>query len=108
MMQHQSNDLGQPVGFPLPQWTPPEPPAREPMEGRFCRLEPLSLSLHAASLHAANQLDVQGRMWTYLPYGPFHTLESYHAWTEEAGRSSDPLFYAIVNLADDRTLGVGS
>ena len=105
-MQHDTNALGQAVGFLLPNWNPPEAPPREPMEGRFCRMEPLDPSLHAASLHAANAMDAEGRMWTYLPYGPFDTLESYRAWADEVCRRSDPLFYAIVDRATDRAVGV--
>jgi hypothetical protein len=52
-MQHDTNALGQPIGFLLPNWNPPEAPSREPMEGRFCRMEPLDPSLHAASLQIA-------------------------------------------------------
>jgi RimJ/RimL family protein N-acetyltransferase len=102
------NDLGQPVGFPVPHWQPPEPPPRTPMHGRFCRLEPLDPNQHAASLHAANARDAAGRMWTYLPYGPFESLDSYRAWTEEVCRRDDPLFFAIVEAATGRATGVAS
>jgi RimJ/RimL family protein N-acetyltransferase len=107
-MQHNNNILGQPIGFPLANWKPPEVPPREPMEGRFCRVEQLNPRLHAASLHAANAMDVEGRMWTYLPYGPFDTLDSYRGWAEEMCRRSDPLFYAIIDRATDRAVGVAS
>ena len=36
-----TNDLGQPIGPPLGDWSPPPPPPRQPMAGRWCRLEPL-------------------------------------------------------------------
>jgi len=107
-MQDNHNTLGQPIGFPLPDWKQPDAPSREPMEGRLCRLEPLDPRRHAASLHAANAMDVEGRMWTYLPYGPFDTLASYQAWTEDMSGSSDPLFYAIIDRATDRATGVAS
>ena len=107
-VQHNHNVLGQPIGFPLPNWKPPDAPSREPMEGRFCRVEPINPRLHAASLHAANGMDVEGRMWTYLPYGPFDTLDSYRARAEEMSRCSDPLFYAIIDRATDRAAGVAS
>jgi RimJ/RimL family protein N-acetyltransferase len=107
-MQHSHNALGQPIGFPLPDWRPPAAPSREPMEGRFCRLEVLDPGLHAASLHATNAIDVDGRMWTYLPYGPFDTPGSYRAWTEEMSRRKDPLFFAIVDRAAGRAVGVAS
>jgi RimJ/RimL family protein N-acetyltransferase len=78
------------------------------MEGRFCRLEALDPDLHAASLHAANAIDVEGRMWTYLSYGPFDTPRSYQAWAEEKCRGDDPLFFAIVDRAAGRAVGVAS
>ena len=40
-MDHAVNEFGQPIGFPLPDWRPPPHPPREPMVGRYCRLEPL-------------------------------------------------------------------
>jgi RimJ/RimL family protein N-acetyltransferase len=107
-MQHTHNTLGQPIGFSLPDWKPPEAPSCEPMEGRFCRVEKLDPRLHAASLHAANALDVEGRMWTYVAYGPFDTLERYQAWAEEMCCRRDPLFYAIIDRATGRAAGVAS
>ena len=34
------NAFDQPIGFRLPDWTPPAPPAHTAMSGRYCRLEP--------------------------------------------------------------------
>jgi len=107
-MEHDINHLGQRVGFVCPGWKPPASPSREPMEGRFCRLEPLDPRRHAASLHGANAEDVEGRMWTYLPYGPFESRDDYVAWAEEVSRRSDPLFYAIIDRGTDRAVGVAS
>jgi RimJ/RimL family protein N-acetyltransferase len=107
-MQHVINDLGQPIGLALPDWTPPPPPPREPISGRFCRLEPLDADTHAQALYAANALDTEGRLWTYLPYGPFPTFESYRPWVETAARSRDPLFYAIVAAESGRAVGLAS
>jgi RimJ/RimL family protein N-acetyltransferase len=78
------------------------------MDGRWCRLEPLDVEIHAAALFDANALDGEGRNWTYLPYGPFPTTESYRAWLEEAGRSADPLYWAIVLKETGRAAGVAS
>jgi RimJ/RimL family protein N-acetyltransferase len=71
-------------------------------------LEPLSSVLHAEALHAANALDADGRMWTYLPYGPFQSATAYHEWMEGVGRGKDPSFYAIVDRATGRPVGVGA
>jgi RimJ/RimL family protein N-acetyltransferase len=99
--------LGLPVSFPLPHWKPPVRPPREPMPGRFCRLEPLSAE-HASELYAAYSLDATGALWTYLPAGPFDSLESFRSWLEEQSRSSDPLFFTIVDEATGQAVGLAS
>jgi RimJ/RimL family protein N-acetyltransferase len=83
-------------------------PSREPMEGRFCRVEPLDPERHATSLHEANAADAEGRMWTYLAYGPFESWDRYRAWIEQASRTSDPLFHAIVDRRTGSAAGVAS
>ena len=108
MMEHDTNNLGQPIGFVVPELETAATPPREAMDGRFCRVEPLDPDAHAASLHAANALDVEGRMWTYLACGPFDTFESYRAWMASFCGGSDPLFFAIVDRATNKALGVAS
>ena len=78
------NQHNQPIGRPVPGWTTRPKPPRAPIEGRFCRIEILDPQKHAADLFAANRLDVDGRNWTYLGYGPFDRLEDYRAWAESA------------------------
>ncbi len=81
------NDLGQPIGHLVAGWTARARPTARPMEGRWCRLEPLDPARHADDLCRANSADGQGRTWTYLPYGPFGSLEAYRSWVEGvAGR----------------------
>jgi RimJ/RimL family protein N-acetyltransferase len=107
-MEPALNHLGQPVGFPLPNWSPPPAPSRAPMHGRFCRLEPLDPDRHAAALFEANAADADGRSWTYLAYGPFADLESYRTWMSVTCLGNDPLFFAIVDTAEARPVGVAS
>lgn len=103
-----TNDLGQPVGEPLPEWVARPWPSRTAMVGRFCRLEPLSADRHASELHEANTLDTEGRNWTYLPYGPFASPEEYATWVRSVEQGEDPLFFAIVDLKSGRAVGVAS
>ena len=107
-MKPSSNEFGQPIGFPLPRWTPPPKPPRGPMTGSFCRLEPLDPDRHAAALFAANVSDDEAKSWTYLPYGPFRTLSEYRAWMDARCRGDDPLFFAIVDAADGKPAGLAS
>jgi len=107
-MEPATNALGQPIGFPVPGWTPRPRPPRAPMQGRACRLEPLDPDLHAADLHAANMADRENRIWTYLAYGPFGDEAAYRAWAGPMAASEDPLFHAVVDQASGRALGVAS
>jgi RimJ/RimL family protein N-acetyltransferase len=102
------NPLGQPIGPAVPGWTAPPRPQRTVLPGRYCRLEPLASGRHAADLHAANSLDREGRMWTYLFSGPFATLAEFTAWLESREDSLDPLYFAIVDTATGRATGIAS
>jgi RimJ/RimL family protein N-acetyltransferase len=102
------NHLGQPVGVVVPNWKPARPPTREPLEGRYCRLEPLDPARHAESLFNANALDREGRMWTYLYSGPFDDFASYRAWAERSAVSDDPFFYAIADRQAGRAVGLAA
>jgi RimJ/RimL family protein N-acetyltransferase len=102
------NELGQPVGFPLPGWKGAKRPPRSPLEGRTCRLEPLDPARHAAALFAALAEDKEGRLWTYLPSGPFTDLAGYEAWLSARAAEDDRLTYAIVDKAAGAALGAAS
>jgi RimJ/RimL family protein N-acetyltransferase len=107
-MEPARNDLGQPIGFPLPGWSPPPAPPREPMQGRYCRLEPLQPDRHAEALFEAGAADADGRSWTYLAYGPFRTLSDYRGWMGATCLGDDPLFFAILDQAGGKAAGVAS
>jgi RimJ/RimL family protein N-acetyltransferase len=107
-MNYELNSLGQPVGEPVVGWSAPPWPSAEPMVGRLCRLERLDVARHAADLHTANMTDSEHRNWTYLPYGPFETLEAYSTWAAAFAAGPDPQFWAIVDLSTGKATGVAS
>jgi RimJ/RimL family protein N-acetyltransferase len=107
-MAHDRNPPGLPIGPAVPDWKAPPAPPREPMEGRYCRIEPLDPVRHAADLHAANALDRDGRNWTYLSVGPFDNEAAYRAWLEKVAAGSDPLFHAIIDPSTRKAVGVAS
>src|SRR5260221_3091640 len=96
------------IGVALPDWKAPPRPPRDPIAGRFCRLEPLDPARHAEALYAALNLDTKGRLWTYLPYGQLETLESYASWLKASSQSEDPFFYAIIAQPTGQAVGVAS
>jgi len=107
-MAEHVNHLGQPIGFPLPEWTARPRPPLTPMEGHFCTVELVNPARHAADLHAAYLLDKKGRNWTYLPYGPFARFDEYRDWLERDSRGDDPLRHAIIERRSGRAVGVAS
>jgi RimJ/RimL family protein N-acetyltransferase len=107
-MAPRRNHLGQPIGEPVPGWRPVPRPPRAALEGRFCRVEPLDPARHAADLFAAYAEDGAGRIWTYLPYGPFATPGDFGAWLAASCLGDDPLFHAVVERGSGRALGLAS
>jgi len=102
------NELGQPVGAPLPGWKGVERPPRTAMSGRYCRVEPIDPVRHAEDLYRASALDPSKRNFTYLSIGPFDTFDAYRQWMESSCRGDDPLFHAIVDLATGKAVGVAA
>jgi RimJ/RimL family protein N-acetyltransferase len=77
------------------------------MTGRFCTVEPLDPERHAAQLFDAFAED-DGRMWTYLPRGPFASTADYREWAAGAARLDDPLTHAIIDNASGAAIGTAA
>jgi RimJ/RimL family protein N-acetyltransferase len=107
-MHTRSNALGQAIGVEVTGWKPVPRPPRNAMEGRFCRVEPLDPARHAPALFDAFAEDREQRIWTYLPYGPFHSLADLETWMRESCMGDDPLFHAIVECGTGAAVGVAS
>lgn len=102
------SELGLPIGFPLKDWSARECPPKTAIDGRYCRVVPIDPAQHAADLHEANLKDRDGGIWTYLPYGPFASLDDYRAWVVATCLGEDPLFHAILDKASGKAVGVAS
>jgi RimJ/RimL family protein N-acetyltransferase len=103
-----TNDLGQPIGDPVPGWSEPRRPSDEPMRGRLCRIERLDPGRHVDQLFESSNQDTQHRNWTYLPYGPFATRSDYLEWMNKDCMGTDPMFHAIIDMEMRRATGVAS
>jgi RimJ/RimL family protein N-acetyltransferase len=107
-MNGHHNDLGQPIGFPLPGWKEPPRPPRTAMAGRYCRIEPIDPARHAEALFRANSLDPAHRNFTYLGSGPFASLEAYRLWLQSSCLGDDPLFHTIIDGQSGQAAGIAS
>jgi RimJ/RimL family protein N-acetyltransferase len=91
---------------PLPSERTPE---RAMLAGADVRLEPVDVAAHSASLYALSHAQPEdAALWTYLPYGPFAGQGEFERWLEERVRSSDPLFFAVIEEPSGRACGMTS
>lgn len=90
-----STDL--PVGEPV-EGEPARPIARRRIGGRFVSLEPVDAVAHGDPLWRAahDASEAAGRLWTYLPYGPFADPAEMCAWITSIEPSEDPRFFTVV------------
>lgn len=98
----------QPLGEPLTAWTAAPRPQSTTMVGRYCHLVSLKAEAHAAALYHQYAVQVDGRDWTYLPYGPFDSTDSYGSWIRSLQGDDDPMLFAVVEIVSQRPLGVSA
>ncbi len=106
-MSPRTNELGQPVGDPVPGWSPRRRPVPGPFRGRYCTVEPLGPQ-HAEELYGGCHGPGTDGLWTYLAglAGPFADVE---AFAEAIGRQvSDPGSESMAVLVDGRAEGLAS
>lgn len=106
--QQRSNDMGQPIGPSVPDWTPRPVPVGVALEGRVTRLEKLDPAVHAESLWRAYSSDSEGRLWTYMGSGPFDSRAALEAWLTLHATNSELVNYVLISRESGEALGIGS
>ena len=103
------NHHGDPIGLPVNNYSRPGLPDESlKLVGQYCYLESLDAEKHAAHLYAVYSLDTEGRLWTYMPQGPFTSEAEYRTWVEGVQHKADPFFYAIIDAQTGKAVGVAS
>lgn len=103
---HDKNEFNQPVGQKIKDWHRKDMPARIPLIGEFCILEPLDIKKHSIQLFEVLAMDNQGESWTYLPYGPFATCEEFQGWLQTILAELDTLLYAVLDAKSLQPIGI--
>lgn len=98
------NEHGQPVGWPLGSWAPPQPLTPVELAGDFMTLQPLT-EAHAPRLHEAFT-EAADSLWTYMAFGPFESAADLAATIRSMRESPGWVPYAIV--VDGDPLGFAS
>jgi RimJ/RimL family protein N-acetyltransferase len=81
-------------------------PDGAPIEGETVRLEQVDPRRHAQQLFQASA--GADDLWTYLPYGPFDSQAAFTRWLVQRAASTDPRFYAVIDLAAGAARGMAS
>ncbi len=89
-------------------WFEPVAPVDLSLTGAHVSLTPMTLAEHAEPLFHAFRADRAGRIWDYLPYGPFETLDDFAGWVKNFEGKKDPYFFAIESLDTNQICGVAS
>jgi RimJ/RimL family protein N-acetyltransferase len=89
----------------LTTWTPRPVPAREPLEGRFARLEPLDPAKHGDGLFEASSVTDATDRFRYLFEAPPQNRAAFNEWLEKVAASKDPLFFAVIDKASGKVAG---
>jgi RimJ/RimL family protein N-acetyltransferase len=90
-------------------WTPARVPERISLDGELVRLEPLDAGRHGPSLYRRSHGEGgDPAIWSYLAYGPFENEAAFTTWLGDRAASSDPWFYAVVDLGSGEARGMVS
>jgi len=104
-MTQSYNQYQQPIGFPVPEWSPRPYPQRIIFEGHHCSLEPVNSKEHTAALYEAYRLAEDDRDWTYLFYERPATKEAFNVYIQNLEKSRDPLHFTVIDNHHNRPVG---
>lgn len=98
------NQFGQVIGNVVENWQPRKMPVIKEINGHFCRLLPLDINQQAEPLF--NAFNNQDEIYTYLPFGPFQTYDSFKQWLQSASLSK--LYFTIYDHGSNSLQGLAS
>ena len=102
------NEYGQMIGESVVGHTSGKLPAIDFLEGRYARIEALSVEKHAEDLLAVYGLDTPREMWTYLFQEPVADMEELVTLLNQMLARKDRFFYAILDRETGKALGTFS
>ena len=89
----------------LQNWQPRPRPERVVLEGHYVRLEPLSAATHWEGLFTASAVPDADAKFAWLYEYPPTSREDFLAWVERVERSTDLLFFAVIDKASGQVAG---
>jgi RimJ/RimL family protein N-acetyltransferase len=89
----------------LSQWTPRQRPERQPMDGRYVRLEPLDAARHGDGLFEASSTPDKDSRFRWLYDHAPQDRADFQPWLDKAAASDDPLYFAVIDKASGGVAG---
>ena len=102
------NEYGQMIGEAVVGHTTGKLPAIDFLEGRYARIEALSVEKHAEDLLAVYGPDTPREMWTYLFQEPVADMEELISLLNQMLARKDRFFYTILDRETGKALGTFS
>ena len=102
------NEYDQMIGESMEGYTPGELPSIGFLEGRYARVEALSVEKHADDLLAVYGPDTPREMWTYLFQEPVADMEELVSLLNQMLARKDRFYYAIIDKETGKALGTFS
>ena len=102
------NEYGQMIGESMEGYTPGALPSIDFLEGRYARIEALSVEKHAEDLLAVYGPDTPREMWTYLFQEPVADMEELVNLLNQMLARKDRFYYAIIDRSTGKALGTFS
>ena len=102
------NEYGQKIGESVVGHTSGKLPAIDFLEGRYARIEALSVEKHAEDLLAVYGPDTPREMWTYLFQEPVGDMKELFNLLNQMLARKDRFFYAILDRETGKALGTFS
>lgn len=102
------NEYGQIIGESVVGHTSGKLPAIDFLEGRYARIEALSVEKHAEDLLAVYGPDTPREMWTYLFQPPVENLEELIVALKQMIERKDRFYYTIIDKVTGKALGTFS
>ena len=102
------NEYGQMIGESVVGHTSGKLPAIDFLEGRYARIEALSVEKHAKDLLAVYGPDTPREMWTYLFQEPVADMAELVTVLNQMLARKDRFFYAILDRETGKALGTFS
>lgn len=102
-------DSSLPVGDAVEPIARVDVPRRTDYIGEFVTLSPVNPQADAEQFFAGTQgSTTKEQVWTYLPYGPFASVESMQAWLAQQAASNDEFFFTVQHHESRRRVGMVS